>query len=309
MSARVQLACTWAGGRSGVSTGAGPVTLYQGLGAAPRRTTNGATAEQKAKLHQQAADHLAILEALHRAEVPAITRTEVPPVALRPFRLLLATAELQELKQAGRFDGAARRQARARAREVAEGWAMDLLVLADRDRAERQAVVDGAWALLEGNDPPTLRASLDAVFRATRAPVVGIEVDGETVVVRLRGPVEAELPQAKPTRTKVGAKTVGAFTKSESASWFAALAAGRALVAAKQVFAHGPGVRTVKVIVEGAAGSGGALLAARIQRVRLQAESFRQGAFEVLERCSDELLFKAAGRTRELVPIEVPPTF
>lgn len=268
-----------------------------------------ATAEQKAKLHVQAAEHLVALEALHRVEVPAVARAEVAPVALKPFRLLLATAELQELRQVGRFDRAARKEARVRAREVAERWAMDLLVLADRDRADRQAEVDAAWALLEGNDPATLRASLDGAFRAVGAPVLSISVVDDSVTLRVRGPAEAELPQVKPTRTKVGAKTVGSLTKSEAASWFAALAAARALVAAKQVFAHGPCVQTVKVIIESSTGGDGAVVAARISRGRLHAEPFRQGAFEVLERCSDELLYKAVGRTRDLVAIDVPPNF
>lgn len=297
------------GGRTGISTGAGPFTLYQGAGGAPRsrRTTAGSSvAAQKAQLNRDAAAHLSALEGMHRVAVAGPAREVAPPVKLRPFSLLVATAERQELKEVGRFDRSARREARARARTIAEGWAHDLLVLAEQDRAGRQAVIDEAWSLLVGNDPATVRSALADAFRAAGAPVSTFDVVGDIVTLRMVGPAEQDLPTVKPKVTQAGNATVGQITKGERASWLAAMTAARVLIATKQVFAWAPGIQVVRVLVTSPIEGNQPVLAARMRRSRFAGTSFSSDALSVLQAAADDVVIEPRGRSRELGRISVP---
>jgi hypothetical protein len=242
---------------------------------------------------------------MHRASVPATTKAEVTPPKLKPFGLLLATAERQEFQGVSRFDRDARREARNRARILAEGWARDLLVLADRDRGERQAPIDAAWALLAGNDPATVTALLDEAFRSMHARVTTYSVSGDVVSVRIVGPLEQDLPTVKPKVTPTGKQTVAAINKGERASWLASLTAARVLLVAKLVFAQAPGVRTVRAVVMSPIEGGAPVIAASLSRERLESAPWGTGAFQVLESGADEVIFQTRGRSRELAPIEV----
>jgi hypothetical protein len=250
-----------------------------------------------------------MLESMHRAVVPAAIKGEVAPPKLKSFGMLLATAERRELKGVGRFDRTARREARSRARATAESWALDLLVLADRDRAERQAPIDAAWAQLAGNDPATVVAALDEAFQSTHAHVATYVIEGDVVSVRIVGPIEQDLPTVKPKMTPIGKRTVAAINKGERASWIAALTAARVLLVSKLVFAQAPGVQAVRAVVTSPMEGGAAVVAASLSRERLGSASWGIGAFQVLESTADELIFQARGRSKELAPIEVPARY
>ena len=148
------------GGRTGVSTSAGPLTAYQSVGVAPRRpggsrSTNGLTPAQAEKLRQveEARAEFTRIESLHRAEFSGPVRQTAPTATLPRFAKLLATAEKQSAAGIAWTDRPARKAARATARITAERWSSDLLVLAERERRAQQDVIDARWAALTTNDP------------------------------------------------------------------------------------------------------------------------------------------------------------
>src|SRR6478736_1065013 len=114
------------GGRTGVSTGAGPFTAYQSLGAPARRTTSrspgGVTPAQAQRLQEvdRVVAEFARLGQLHRQQFSSPAREVVSRPPLPAFLKLLMTAEKQTLAGPSRWDRQGRKAARAQARVQAE---------------------------------------------------------------------------------------------------------------------------------------------------------------------------------------------
>lgn len=298
------------GGRPGVSTGAGPLTVYESLGgsssrrASPRTGSMTPAQAQKLREVEQARAAFARLSALHRAEFVAPVRPVAPAVALAKFGTLLAAAEKQELRGLGLFDRAGRKAARTRARVVAEGWARDLLTLAERDRRARQAQIDAHWTALAANDPAAVRAVLAEAFAGANPPVRVAGTFGSEVGLVVTLPAsEAVVPARKPALTPSDAPTLHQMTKTERNEWYAQVLASHLLLAVKKALVHAPAATGVRAVAVGEVGR--PLVAARVERSLLLCADWRQAAWPVLAGASSVLCFDARGRTRELAALDL----
>jgi hypothetical protein len=295
------------GGRSGLSTGAGPVTWYSsGTSASRGRRTpgKGLTAAQAQKLdaHRAAAHQLNALLAAHEQTFAPVEQLRVPDPKLPPFRTLLAAAEKKELQGVGPFDRDARRAARLRARTTAESWAHDLLTRSRKDKAERQAQLDAQWGLLLANDPAVVVPAANARFAASGRTARAVGVDDDCLLVSLTLPSVDAVPSTKPAVTPTGNPTVHQATRTERAEWYRHHLAGQTLLAAKEALAAGPGLRDVRVV---ATYGGQALVAGDLTRAALERVNWTLYPWDALQAIDPTLLFRFRGQTRELQAIDL----
>lgn len=290
------------GGRPGVSTGAGPFTVYQPWtvsDALPRSSADRAAAQAAAR------DHLARIEHLHRTEFRALERLVAPRVSLPRFARLLATAEKKELQGISPFDRTARQEAKQAARRLAETWAQDLLTLASQERNTQQATLDAQWSALVANEPAMVSATVSQAYAATGTPARLIDVVDGVGFVQVTGPSDAEVPMVTPRQTASGAPTVARLNQTERAQWHRLLVAAHALVAAKQTLAVAPGLSKVCLLVMRPGHPAEPLLAATIGRDRLASADFSQRAGQVLDVVAENVIVRVRGGTGELQPIRV----
>lgn len=291
------------GGRTGVSTGAGPFTLYESVGRGSRAPAN---QQDRAAAANAARDALDAVWSIHRAPVSAPT----PEVAVKPtlpkFGLLLATAEKQETKGLRLWDREARRAARGRARQVAEHWAIDLLAKATRDHRADLERIESTRRGLQSGDADAIRAALAAAFDTPASPahLLGTRAHAGDVVVRAM-PAE-HLPTIKPATTASGAPTVARMNKTELAETFRAALGGLIMLTARHAFAVVPGLDELRVV--GVDSSGRPLVATTLRRQTVEYADLSQPGWALLERMDPVLVVSTRGRSRELAPIDLAGT-
>ena len=245
---------------------------------------------------------LAKLEQLHRTEFTEATRELVPSPALPKFVKLLATAEKQALKGVGLRDRPSRKSARARAREQAEHWALDLMALADSERTRRQAEVDRRWAGLQANEPAIVAPMLSAAFASSQRPVRVVAVIGGEVGLLVTTSGLSVVPEWKPAVTPSGAPTLHMMTATDRAGWQRQIVASQMLLAAKEAMALSPGLAAARVIAVD--GVGAPVTAACITRDRLHQADWRADAWWILNWLDPSARFHAAF-TGELLTIDL----
>jgi hypothetical protein len=304
------------GGRSGVSTGAGPFTVYQSTGASTRRVSTssrsspaGSAAAARAQQHEAAAQTLAFVWEVHRQDFRPATKQPAPLPQLPSFGKLLLAAEKQALHGIGRFDRGARTSARVRARTQAEGWARDLMAKAVAEQSAQQHQLDERWRALLSNDPDLTGATIRASLASNQAParLVGVRRDEAWLVVQ--APPEARVPDLKPAVTPAGAPTVHKLNKTERAELIRQMIGSRVLLAAKQAFTAAPGLARIKVVVTGPPVVGypaRAMVAAGFDRSDLFIADERRGAWDILLDLDPGLFADPSGRTRELQFVTLP---
>jgi len=295
------------GGRTGVSTGAGPFTAYQSLGAPARRTTSrssgGVTPAQAQRFQEidRVAAEFSRLGQLHRQQFSSPAREVVARPPLPAFMKLLMTAEKQALKGTSRRDRQGRKAAKARARGQAEEWAKDLLTLAEDEQRGKQKVIDTRLAALQLNDPSVVERTLREVFTGRPIRVGGVFGDEVGLVVTV--PTTDVVPVRKPGQTPSGAPTLHQVNKTERNEWYAQVVASSLLLAVKEAFAHAPGLRAARVVAVD--GRGISLVGARVERDRLMLADWQQTAWPIITLASTTLRFDSRGRTRELVTVDL----
>ncbi len=296
------------GGRTGVSTGAGPFTLYSGLVTPERRRPSSSSASgltpaqaEKARQVQELADAWHELARMHRVRFPEATHPGAVPADPVPmFGVLLRDAERRLLKGVARFDRAARDQARARARAEAEQHALRLLTDGLRDRAERRDAADRTWTALESGQSDAMVVVVSDVLEQ-RGLDVAVTSDGTGHLrLDLQVPGPDAIPTHQPGVTPKGHSTLKKLTKTEVAQHVRQLVAARVLLAAKEALAQAPGARVVDVFAKR---GGDALLRAHLERARLHAADWSSTAWEVLNAIDPEVETNIGGRTQELRPL------
>ena len=297
-------------GRSGVSTGAGPFTLYGNTSgsARPRNRSTGATSgmtpaqAEKARQVEEVRRAWDELATLHRATFPAAAEPGVvTPEPVPMFSVLLREAEREQLAGIPRRDRDARRDALSRARDQAEGKALSLLADGMRDTDQRQRVADQSWEALVAGEPDAVRTAV-AHALSTRGLSVKVESPKLGVVsMQLSLPGEELLPTHGPSMTPKGLPTLKKLNKTEVAEQVRQLAAARVLLAVKEAFAQSPGVHRVQVT--GLRSDGKPILGADIARADLQSASWHLDAWNALTDCDPELQANIGGRTMELRPL------
>ncbi len=312
------------GGRTGVSTGAGPFTVYESVGGrrgrrpAPRGYATGPSAAdiaraEKAQRARLITEALTTIGSLHRHTFVPASPPDAALPAVPPFPTLLADARRAARSGIGWWRLAERAAARRRAVAGAEQRARQLLGEAQEQQRSNQRQLDEHWRALLANQPDAVLAALAAAFEDNEAPVSAVGVDGAEVALVVLVPSPGVLPDHYPTTTQAGNLSLRRTTKTLAACWYRQLVSGHVVVSAKEAFAVCPGLAGATVVAlrdEGTDVYGGPrarpVLATRLSRGRLEGVRWEAvTAWDVVEQTGTDTLVNERGTTRELRPLDL----
>lgn len=315
------------GGRTGFSTGVGPVSYYTSGGGSRRRTspvrTGTVTAQRQLAAANRAAEKLdqarELLNALetilhvHRADFPPAQR----PLAPAPPVVDAAAFRAKHVKEAKAatsvFARADRRAALQEAERRAQIDAATLAAQYEQERSAWQTSLDEQWAALNANDPETVLTTLANAFEDNEASAAAVGVDGSEVTLVVVVPPVSSVPERQPTTTAAGNLSLKKLTKREIADLYKLLVYGHALVTVKETFAVAPALASTRVVALRATGPDAygkvrpeVVLAARFERERLVGIHWSQAdATQVMNDASSERIFIQKGSAQELAVIDL----
>ena len=306
-------------GRTGFSSGVGPVSFYTAAGhkrrrpqsksgkrppsaaalqrqaAAARRAQ--AEAEKVHEVRQLAAIFNEILQ-LHRQEFAPVERPIAPPPSPPDEQEVRSRHEKAALHGIGLFQRSERAAAKQRAAisarsELAARWQQ-----AQAEAANWQAYLDDQWSRLLGNDLETVLATLTEAFEDNEAPAAAVGVDGAELFLVVLVPSESAVPERMPATTQVGNLTLRKVPKGERSQLYGLLAAGHVLVTLREAFAVAPGIHAGRVIALRSGGQdvyGGPLLEC------LLAGRWERAAFDGVRWLDADAMAIMTGTASELV--------
>jgi len=320
------------GGRSGFSSGAGPVSFYTPLGgshtssrrtplsqqsgATPAKATTGQVSAQLARSSKieegvAIAAVLQHLQHLHEYVFPAAGAPTVPPPTVEGQEQILAAHQREARRGVSVFSWRKRRLADEAARwaafhEIEQRWAA-----AKTDHETRQQAADDWWSRLNACDPDTVWDQLGRAFADNEAAAAPLAVrDRHADLAVLLPPVSA-LPQKMPGVTAAGNPSLRKMTKAQTALWYQVLAAGFILTTADEAFAVAPGLHSATLIAlrppddPDLFAAAECVVACTIHRNNLAA-SLRTGPSpDVLTRVTTELLVNPDGRSGAWKPLNL----
>ena len=248
-------------GGTGVSTGAGPVSLYHSVGGgrgrrgtAPSRTSVAAYERQlrQAQKLEQAQELQAAFEGilnLHREDFMPATAPVAPPPTVADMAGIRQRHEREALQGLNLFQRSARASARQRAAEAANREIEAETARIRREHADLQRDLDEQWHLLLANDPDIVFTTLTEAFEDNEAPAAMAGVhDGEASVVVMVPDVDA-VPERMPKLTEAGNLSLAKLTKSARNSFYVQLVCGHILVTVREALAAAPAITSVRVAV------------------------------------------------------------
>jgi hypothetical protein len=313
-------------GRTGFSTGVGPVGYYTNVGPSRRRaTTTGsvnrqlaaaarqqALADKAAEAQRLVAAFEAIL-ALHRESFPSAQRRVLPPPPEPPANRFRRIHRAAARKNTSVFDRSARRAALQRADQLATrdvDWARAELV---RQTALHQAHVDAQWNALVAGDSETVLEALNEAFADNEAAASAVGTDGAEVTLLVLVPNDSEIPERKPATTPAGNLTLKKLTKTETADFYKELVFGHVVVTLREAFAVAPGIQSARIVAlrarpRDAYGRSApeVIAAAHCTRSSLDGVQWdRASAGEVFNGCCTQKLVVQKGATRALQPVPI----
>ncbi len=239
------------GGTAAVSSGQGPVTVWQTLsGGGHAPPPRGRASHRKAAEWDSVRDHLDRLLGQHHREVTHAQRPVVP--APSPVRRREVRRDLRRRAADGTpwwRPGARLRAWRAADREVDAEVAARQAERAARHRDE-QAAADAWWEALLANDPDTVMARLDAAFDAHELPGAATAVVGATAHVAVSVlPVERLIGPREPKITEAGNLSLARVTKTRRHELYQAAIGSAVIAVAAEAFATCPGLEAVDIAV------------------------------------------------------------
>lgn len=239
------------GGRSAVSTGAGPVTLWHTLSGGGSTSRAGRRDETtKAQAWQHARTHLDRL--LHAHE-------DQWELATHPFVATPSPVDPDEVRRELRREAAHglpwwRLRARWRARQDADVRTDEVVASRQAEldvaHASSQAAADRWWRALCDNDPDTVADRLDRAFEdnVLTAAVAAVEGDTVHVVVTADRP-EVLVGEREPTLTEKGNLSLARMTKTRRNELYGQAVVATMLAVACEAFAVAPGLQHAEVAV------------------------------------------------------------
>lgn len=253
-------------GRTGFSSGLGPFSVYGAVGGKRRRKNggrssgrpSGAALERQAAAARRAqagadkareAQRLAAIFqeiiSLHQHDFPPVERPVAPMPELPDPNAVRERHEKNALRGVGMFDRARRTAARQDAAQAAQVELNDRWRQAQAEQAQAQQELDRQWALLAGNDPDTVLATLAEAFEDNEAPAAPVGIELSLIVLV---PNEEAVPERLPSTTQAGNLTLRKLPKSERSALYLLLIAGHVLVTLREAFAVALGVDAARVI-------------------------------------------------------------
>lgn len=260
-------------GRTAVSTGRGPVTVWSTLsGGGQVGPTPPATHATHRKAEEWASTerYLDGLLTAHEAPVHRSTRPVAPPptpVSRRAVR--------SELRRAATIDLPwwrlrAWMSARARAGDHLDAEVARRERSAGSDATDARTQADAWWSRLVANDPETVTEHLQRAFadHAMPATVAAVEEDGRVHLVLAALTVEKLIPPREPRTTEVGKLSLARMTKTRRHELYEATLHAAMVAVTAEAFALAPGldVAELAVVVPDHLGGPAVLLLAELPR-------------------------------------------
>lgn len=262
------------GGRTAISSGVGPFTVYNTLGstaqarpAAPR--ASGPTRASLAELQRQAAaaereeairSVMALeqsLLTLHLQEFTPTTRPQLPQPAPPDPAPFIATREQQALAGLSIFDRAKRRDAQRWAREAGQHDADAQWEQQRRAHLEHQHAATQWWDKLLAHDETIVHEALEDAFEDNQSPAACIDVGKDlstpagiryATVLIIYGPVDL-VPEKQPDTTPAGRPTLRKRTQSARNDFYVQALGSTVLATVREGLAVAPSVAELRVVV------------------------------------------------------------
>jgi hypothetical protein len=313
------------GGRTGFSTGAGPITLYSSLGghsrsggrrpsagSYQRQLTVSPAAAAKAEEAQRLARLFQELLSVHREEFPAVQAPVAPPPSEPDVEAIRRRSRDAALAGIGFFKRAARAAAREQAARNAEDEIQRLRAESAREQASFQAELDDWWQALCANDPATVLGALAEAFEDNEAAAAPLGVDGDEAALVVLAPTESIVPERMPGTTAAGNLSLRKLPKGERAAFYTLAVMGHVVVTLKEAFAVAPGLNSARVIALRPGGTDAyghprleCVLAGQWRRSAFDGVQWRTAdAATVAQDTASELLIKLRGG-KELQPLDL----
>ena len=256
-------------GRTGLSSGLGPFSVYGAVGGERRRKSGGrssgrpsgavlerqaaaarrAQAEAgKASEAQRLAGIFQEIISLHRHDFPPVEQPVAPMPDLPDPNAVREWHEKNALRGVGMFDRARRGAARQYAAQAAQAELNDRWRQAQAEQAHAQQELDTQWARLTGNDPDTVLATLAEAFEDNEASAAPVGIDGTELSLIVLVPDENAVPERLPATTQAGNLTLRKLPKAERSALYLLFIAGHVLVTLREAFAVAPGIEAARVI-------------------------------------------------------------
>lgn len=306
-------------GRPGVSTGAGPVSLFADLDGPTRRSSTPppektsarqlAAQERAAEKEQEAArlsTAIAALRSLHQADFLEAERpVAAPPPDADPLALVLKHQHAAR-RRTRVFDRAARKRALLEADQLAQQEWSDLTSSYARQHAAWQAKLGQQWADLLVAEPKIVSSTLTAAFADNDAGAHVLAVRNGEAVVAVVVPSPADLPERFSSTTPAGNLSLTKLTKTDHASLYTDVVCGHTLLTVKEALAVAPGLSSVRVLAvrRGWDDLIELMLDVRFKRSVLAEAPWRSSAAtHLVERFATELRWLRKGVTRALQPL------
>lgn len=313
------------GGRSGFSTGLGPVSYYASTGGsrrAPAARPTAATYQRQLAVSPAAAAKAEEAHRLgklfqellniHRENFEPTQRPVAPAPPVPDAVAIRSRHQKRALSSVGIFNRRERALARANADRAAEQELQHLRADAHRQQVQYQVELDAWWMALSKNEPDTVLATLAEAFEDNEAAAAPVGVEGDEVSVVVLAPPEDIVPERMPSQTAAGNLSLRKLPKGERSALYTMAVAGHAIVTVKETLAVAPGIQRVRLIVLRAAGRDAygrpkldCVLAGTWKRQALQGVVWATAdATTVLQDTATELLLKLkAGK--ELLPLDL----
>ena len=303
------------GYRPGVSTGAGPVTLY-----APLTSSNSSLSSYDRELRQ--ATKAEELEAMaqwwqrmltvHLHDFPSVQPPQAP-AAKQPDEALLLKEHLRQRRGGVPiWKLKMRRKAKSDAREGAAIEAAQLRERYEIERAELQRELDDEWRLLLANDEGAVIGALEAAFADNEAPAFPVNVSGATATILMLLDGEHAMPERVPHITPTGRPSSRKLNKTERSEMYMCWLASHALATVKEAFAEAPGLSAVALGVlrrqppdpfgqtKVEVVYGGTFTREMVSRIKWDAPE----AFDAIH-YADDVLVNVKGRTKNLQALDL----
>lgn len=312
-------------GRTGVSTGVGPVSLYRSTGAGRKRSggarssqTSGAAYERQlrqAEKLEQARDLLEAFEHImniHRQEFAPASAPFLPMPEPVDEEVIRHQRERDALHDLSVFQRSARAAAKQQAAQLAEHEIKEQRELRRREHAELRVRLEADWRRLQANDPDVVISTLTDAFEDNEARAVPVGVHGDEASLVMLAPPLDLIPEAMPKRTDAGNLSLAKMTKADRNSFYMHLVCGHVLVTVRETLAVAPSIdwvriAAVRVTPPNAYGRGGVecLLAVLFKREALDGIQWhRADAIQIVNDAAVELSIRQ-GRATELLPLDL----
>lgn len=311
-------------GRTGISTGAGPVSYYAELshrrspatlapsaaGAVTPASVSTAAEVKSAEAVRLDAEFRSILT-LNQIAFPPARRPMAPPPVPEDFGKLRTARRVEAKRKTSIFNRSERREALRQADSRANADYAEATSAAVEQMYEQQAEFDRWWATLETCDPETVIGTLAAAFEDNEAFAAAVGVRGTEASFVVVVPPPDAVPERRPTTTAAGNLSLKKLSKTDKAAIYKSLICGHILLTVREAFAVVPRLTAARVVAVRISESDRArhiqpLVAAAFDRAALDGVNWQTvDATTAVNDCAEELVIAEKGVARELQTIDL----